>query len=538
MNLRKCSHFFSIGLLGAWLVAVAALALATPATGTAASKPEAWEQRQGGTLVIGSSKDMNTKHPYTRVTSVDEYIKVMMWEPIVMYDLAGNLHGILAESWEPNADATEWTFRLRRGVKFHNGTEMTSADWIWSYNYILNPANGAYANTVLSGNIAKVEAVDPYTVKFHMVGPRALFPHVLSSIQNGTIVPKNSLGSKVGVIEGNPPPGTGPFQFVSWTPGTGVEFKRFDDYWGGAPYLEGLRFRVITNKAARQNALRAGDVNMADRLRPSFAERVKKGRITGIKTIPVGGAGYRMLYFNTKGKWTSDKRVREAIILSLDREAMVEEGFLGVGEPLALGLPRDSDWFRAGAAKLPSYERDVKRARQLLKEAGYNGEPLPLNMTLGQETALAEAIMRQAAEAGITIKMAPVESTIFYERLGKGDFNLLMSSGNFRGEPGLEETINYVCEKGKVRRSRTGYCNPALDALVSSYPTASDRAERIRIYGDIVKYVFADEMMQYGVGWSNNRNFGWRDKVKDWQRGPGQEYRNALGGLHRTWIEK
>ena len=161
MNLRKRSNFFSVGLLGAWLVAVAALALATPATGSAASKPEAWEQRQGGTLVIGSSKDMNTKHPYTRVTSVDEFIKMMMWEPVTMYDLTGKLHGILAESWEPNADASEWTFRLRRGVKFHNGTEMTSADWIWSYNYILNPANGAYANTVLSGNIAKVEAVDP-----------------------------------------------------------------------------------------------------------------------------------------------------------------------------------------------------------------------------------------------------------------------------------------------------------------------------------------------------------------------------------------
>jgi len=538
MKLRKRCNFVSMFLIGVGLVALAATAVGTPATGAAASKPEAWEQRQGGTLTIGSSKDMNTKHPYTRVTSVDEFIKMMMWEPVTMYDLAGNLHGILAESWEPNADASEWTFRLRRGVKFHNGAEMTSADWVWCYNYILNPANGAYANTVLSDNIAKVEAVDPYTVKFQMVGPRALFPHVLSSIQNGTIVPKNSLGSKVGVIEGNPPPGTGPFQFVNWTPGTAVEFKRFDDYWGGTPYLEGLKFRIITNKAARQNALRAGDVDMADRLRPSFAERVKKGRITGIKTRAVGGAGFRQLYFNTKGKWTGDKRVREAIILSLDRESIVEEGFLGVGDPLPLAVPPDSDWLRAGSARLPSYERDVKRASQLLKEAGYNGEPLSLNMTLGQETALGEAIVRQAAEAGLNIKMAPVESTIFYERLGKGDFALLMSSGRFRGEPGLEETINYVCEKGKVRRSRTGYCNPARDALISSYPTASDRAERVRIYGEIVKFVFADEMMQYGIGWSNNRNFGWRDKVKNWQRGPGQEYRNALGGLHRTWIEK
>lgn len=141
MNLRKRYKIVSMFMLVTGLAA--ALTVANPATG-AAAKPEAWETRQGGTLVIGSSKDMNTKHPFTRVTSVDEFIKMMMWEPITMYDLAGNLHGILAESWEPNADASEWTFRLRRGVKFHNGAEMTSADWIWCYNYILNGGGPQY----------------------------------------------------------------------------------------------------------------------------------------------------------------------------------------------------------------------------------------------------------------------------------------------------------------------------------------------------------------------------------------------------------
>ena len=99
-------------------------------------------------------------------------------------------------------------------------------------------------------------------------------------------------------------------------------------------------------------------------------------------------------------------------------------------------------------------------------------------------------------------------------------------------------SIDYVCEKGKIRRSRTGYCDAKFDTLISSYPKASDRAERVRIYGEIVKVAFTTETLQYGLGWSNDRHFGWRDKVKNWQRGPGQEYRNALGGLHLTWIER
>jgi peptide/nickel transport system substrate-binding protein len=481
---------------------------------------------------------MNTKHPFTRVTSVDEYIKMLMWEPVVMYDLAGNLHGILAERWKPNSDASEWTFYLRRGVKFHNGQEMTSADWLWSFNYMLNPANGAYAYKVLTDNITRVEAVDPYTVRFRMVGPRALFPHVLSSIQNGTVIPKNSLTGKVGEIVGDLPAGTGPFKFVSWTPGTAVEFQRFDDYWGGTPYLKGLKFRIITNTSARENAIRAGDLDLADRLSPSFVQRVKKGGIKGIKTVAVGGAGYREIFFNTKGKWTSDKRVREAIVLALDRDAIVEEAFLGMGEPVPVPVPHDSDWFRVAKMKLPSYKPDLKRARQLLQEAGYNGEQLLFNMTLGQDDPIGEPIVRQAAKAGINIKMAPAESTMFYERIATGDFNLLISSSGFDGEPGLESTIDYMCEKGKIRRSRSGYCDPKFDALVSSYAKVSDRAERVRIFGEIVKVAFTDEILEYGLGWSNDRNFGWRDKVKNWQRGPGQEYRNALGGLHLTWIER
>jgi peptide/nickel transport system substrate-binding protein len=539
MNVSKGLNIVSLFVLRELLLVVAALAIATPTIGAPASKPEGWKEREGRTLVVGSSKDMNTKHPFTRVTSVDEYIKMLMWEPVVMYDLTGNLHGILAESWKPNTDATEWTFHLRHGVKFHNGTEMTSADWVWSFNYMLNPANGAYANTALSANIARVEAVDSYTVKFHMVGPRALFPHVLSSIQNGTVIPKNSLAGKVTEIVGDPPAGTGPFKFVSWTPGTMVEFQRFDDYWGGTPYLKGLKFRVIANKSARENALRAGDVDVADRLTPSFVKRVKKGEIKGIKTVAVGGAGYRQIYFNTKGKWTSDKRVREAIILSLDRDPIVEEAFLGVGDPVPLPVPRDSDWFRVAKGSLPSYKRDLKRARQLLQEAGYNGEQLLFNMTLGQDDPIGEPIVRQAAEAGINIKMAPAESTVFYERIAKGDFNMLISSASFDGEPGLESTIiNYVCEKGKIRRSRTGYCDPEFDALISSYAQAADRAKRLRIYGEMVKIADTNQILEYGLGWSNDRNFGWRDKVKNWQRGPSQEYRNALGGLQSTWIER
>ena len=173
-------------LLAGW---VAPLALSSSAE--AAGKP-----RIGGTLKLGNAKGIGTPIPFVAFTSIPEYIKNNMYEPLVNYDQKGDIHPWLAESWTPNADSSEWTFKIRKGVKFHNGKELTAEDVVWSAKHIMDPANGAAGQGQLADNVAEATAVDKYTVKFKSPGPRGLLPEVLANTSTLHIAPAGSLATR------------------------------------------------------------------------------------------------------------------------------------------------------------------------------------------------------------------------------------------------------------------------------------------------------------------------------------------------------
>ena len=133
---------------------------AAPVPAAPAPAPEmtAPQPQRGGALIFGNGKAVRSPHPYTTTSSVDKFIKETFLEPLTKLDAAGRLEGLLAESWEANADATQWTFKLRQGVKFHNGQELTAEDVVWSTNYILDPENASRGQSVMAGEIEKVEA--------------------------------------------------------------------------------------------------------------------------------------------------------------------------------------------------------------------------------------------------------------------------------------------------------------------------------------------------------------------------------------------
>ena len=144
----------------------------TPTAGpNAPPLAEKWVERQGGTLIFGTAKEMSSPHPWTTTSSVDKSIKrSTMFEPLSDVAKDGSLIPVLATSWVSNDELSEWTYHLRQGVKFHNGQEMTSADVVWSVNYILDPDNAGRGHGDLSPIIASMEAVDRYTVRFNMRG--------------------------------------------------------------------------------------------------------------------------------------------------------------------------------------------------------------------------------------------------------------------------------------------------------------------------------------------------------------------------------
>ena len=514
---------------------------ATPAIRLAAAatnpSPAAGQPRIGGILKFGIVKDIGTPIPFVAYTSISQYVKDNVYEPLVMFDQKGEIHPWLAESWTPNANSSEWTFKIRRGVKFHDGKELTANDVVWSAKHIMNPNNGAAGQGQLAGNVRDAVALDNYTVKFISPGPRGLLPEILADTQTLHIAPRESVApGQQKMIGGSPPPGTGPFKFKAWIPGQEYEVVRNNDYWGGAPYLDGIRFRVIIESTSRAAAVQAGDLDLTERLGPSFVQRIKSGGLKGVQFVSIGMAGIKQLVLNTQLAPTSDPRVRKAIALSLDKDAIMKEATFGFGIPvLTWGAP-GTDWETSANFK---WKRNIEEAKRLLKDAGYSGKPITLGSTQGQDDPWVEAVARQAAEAGIKFSIQNLAGAELIQKTVAGELHVSVYGGGGVGEPLVANEQYIACTGGKAGVGNVAkYCTPELEKLITQYMEEPNRAKRLAIWNKLAQKYFVDDVAYYVIGWANDRNFVWRDKVKNWERGPGQEYSHAKGGLWRTWLEQ
>jgi peptide/nickel transport system substrate-binding protein len=499
--------------------------------------PAPGQPRVGGTLKFGIVKDVGTPIPFVAYTSTSQYLKDNVYETLVSFDQKGDIHPWLAESWTPNANSSEWTFKLRQGVKFHDGRELTASDVVWSAKHIMNHANGAAGQGPLSSNVRDVIALDKYTVKFISPGPRGLLPQILADSQILHIAPKESLApGQQKMIGSSPPPGTGPFKFKAWIPGQEFEIVRNEQHWGGAPYLDGVRFRVITETAARAAAIQSGDLDITERLGPTFVQRIKSGQLKGLQFVPIGAAGIKQLVLNTQLAPTSDVRVRKAIALSLDKDEIMKEATFGFGNSMLTWAPPNTDWETRDSFK---WKRNIQEAKRLLKEAGYSGKPITLGSTQGQDDPWVEAIVRQAAEAGIKLSIQNLNGAELIQKTVAGELNVSVYGGGGVGEPLAANEQYIACTKGKPGVSNVAkHCTAEIEKLITQYMEASDRAKRLAIWKRVAQKEFVDDVAYYVIGWANDRNFVWRDKVKNWSRGPGQEYTHAKGGLWRTWLEQ
>jgi ABC-type transport system substrate-binding protein len=228
--------------------------------------------------------------------------------------------------------------------------------------------------------------------------------------------------------------------------------------------------------------------------------------------------------------------VRKAIALSLDKDAILKEVTFGFGvSVLTWGAP-DTDWETSTGLK---WKRNIAEAKRLLKEAAYSGKPITLGSTRGQDDPWAEAIVRQAAEAGIKFSIQTLAGAELIEKTIAGELHVSVYGGGGVGEP-LVANVQYIsCTDGKPGISNVAkHCTPELEKLVTQYMEVPDRAKRLAIWKKVAQKYFVDDVAYYVIGWANDRNYVWRDKVKNWGRGPGQEYTHAKGGLWRTWLEQ
>ncbi len=492
------------------------------------------EPKRGGTLKMAIRKDVDIMNPLVGTKSTDGRIRETMFEPLLGIDLAGKVQPNLAESWEMSKDGKVYTFKLRRGVKFHNGREMTADDVKFSIDYTLNPKNGAYGYTRLA-LLDRAEIVDKHTLRMHLKKAGPGFLSVLTNIQTFSVIPKESLPEGIEKLD-QYPPGTGPFRFVEWKPAQRLVLERFDDYWGPKAFVDKMILRPVRDATVRFTALRTGDVDIIERAPLEWIEQVAKGKVKGVQFAVATHAEFRSVEFNVAAPPFDSKKMRLAVAHAVNKKQLLQAGFFGFGDPTDQKYPKGHTWY---IDNVPAPEYNPDKARALLKEAGYKGEPIVM---LVQQSAAreGEAAMMQAQlkKVGINLKLNMVGRGVYHALLRKGKYSFHLGGGSFYPDPALTYGSDLRCGPNLKKRSNntSGFCRKSMDALIDKLETEMDQSKRKQLLKQMVQEVVDDVIILY-VGFGPQFH-AFRDNIKGFTTDSDAAFRWWGGGLSHTWIDK
>jgi len=397
------------------------------------------DDRYGGTLVVAAPAEPDALDPARNRTEADRNITINVYNSLVEFNLDDySLEPGLAKSWTYSDDGLTITLELEEGVLFHDGSEMTSADVVWTIKDNQNPDNprtGAALSLV-----EDVVAVDDYTVELKLSAPDALIPETLVDVY---VRPENWVQDPDNLI------GTGPFRFIRWERNVGVFLERNDDYWReGLPYLDAIEFRTAADDQARILRLETGEAQILPRPPFPSIEGLRAGGFEVVTAAQGAGAIYD-IRFNVRNAPWDDVRVRQAFNYALDREA-IEGALLGLYGNIDNPVLPTSPFFNPDA---PSYEHDPERARELLAEAGYpdglDAGEFMQHYELGFDfEVLSQLIQAQAAEVGIRLELANYDVATWVSKyLSPDGWGVGLSNGLARPTP--YDLVNHTWGKGR-----------------------------------------------------------------------------------------
>ncbi|WP_035693743.1 ABC transporter substrate-binding protein [Azospirillum halopraeferens] len=451
-------------LVAAW--AAAALTAALPGAAAAEARRD---------LVVG----MQLEPPHLDPTAgaagaIDEVVYANLFEPLLRIDSDGGLVYALAEEWGVSDDGLSYTFRLRPGARFHDGTAADSADVKFSLDRA-RAADSVNAQKGYFATIDRVETPDPLTVVVHLTRPDGLFLFHMAQGDAVIVAPESAATNK------QKPVGTGPFRFARWVAGDRVELERNPDYDGPAPALDRVTFRFIADPAAQVASLMAGDVDTfpqfntfeaLDRFRNDQRFRVKTG----------SGEGETLMAINNARPPFDDVRVRRALAHAIDRAAVIEAVTAGIAPPIGSHFAPH----RAGYVDLTGlYPYDPDRARALLAEAGHPGgfsATLKLPPPIYARRS-GELIAAMLADVGVRVSVENTEWAPWLERVFRaGDYDLTVIAHTEPLDIDIYGRPDYYF----------GYRSARFDALMAELETTRDEGHRNALYGDAQRVIAED----------------------------------------------
>lgn len=435
---------------------------------------ESGEPVVGGTLRAAFQNEWAGLDPHV-VSSYSSYqILNNVLEGLTFYDNDMNLVPWLAESWEQSEDGLTWTFKLRQGVLFSNGREMTAEDVKWSFERLIDPATGGGNAARVGPPETRIEAIDDYTVAVTHPEPFGIFPQSLGFDKSTGIMAPESLEDD-GTV--NIPIGTGPFQIAEVEGTTRLLLERNENYWQeGLPYLDAVEITPIPDDTVRETALRGGEVDWVLSIAPQNFDSLVEDPDVVVQTAPQ--LSYDYIGINLMREPFSDVRVRQAIALALDREQLCEAGFFGLCEAVQGPIGTGSPWYFDYAP----YGQDIEKAKELLADAGYaDGFEMELLPTVqyGETVRAAQVLQQQLAAIGIESTINAPEWSEWLELEGNFKYDAYICNWN-----GLIDADQYYYLQHRSDQifNFTGYDNPDFDALVDEGRSMSDFDTRYSIY--------------------------------------------------------
>jgi peptide/nickel transport system substrate-binding protein len=480
--MKKWDKGFAVGLVMAIAAAVAVVDVARAA--------------EGDELVIGMSTPLTTLDPTFHNQTQNNSNNKHVFETLVTQDEAQKTQPGLAESWKV-VDDTTWEFKLRAGVKWHDGTDFTANDVIATLKRIPIVPNSPGSYVMYIRTIVEATAPDPLTLRLKTNKPNPLLLNDLPSVH---ILPKRiaETAKTEDFNSGAAMIGTGPYKFAEYVAGDRVAYIRNDKYWGPKPAFAKIRFKMITNSPARVAALLAGDVHMIEAVPTADIPKLSKDPRIALSSARSNRVIY--LHMDSGREKNSpfvtdrdgkpmeanpfrDQRVRKAISKMIDRDLIVSRIMQGVAQPAGQLLPEE--FF--GTSKLLKPEKyDLAGARKLLAEAGYAdgfGVTLhtPNNRYINDEK-IAQAVAQFLTRGGIPTKVEGMPSAVFSTRSAKAEFSFVLAGwGSETGEPGgavRSLLATYDAARGMGPFNRGRFSNPEVDAMLDQALTIMDDPKR------------------------------------------------------------
>jgi len=435
-------------------------------------------QVSGGTVTYAAGADPDRLDPANAESNPAEAMNRMMYENLAKFDEKLKIVPGLAEKWEQSKDGLTWTFFLRKGIKFHDGTPFNAEAVKTFVERMIGPEKPSRAG-LYTPFVKSVEVVNDSTVKIVLKSPFAFFLNNIAHSASGIISPTalKTLGKDIA----RKAAGTGPFKFVEWVHGDHLTMVRNDDYWGGKPYLDKIIVKTVKEDSARVMMLQSGDAQLIVRIPPEDIPRLEKEKAVKLDTTET----LRVLYIgiNCAKKPFTDVRVRQALNHAVDKEAIVKSIYQGralvsngIVAPLATGY-----------FPVQGYSYDPDKAKKLLAEAGFpNGFKAKLWTPQGRypkDFEMAQAVQQQLKKVGVDCTLDTMEWAAYLAATRKPPQENQSELFLLGWAPSSAEArwILYpLCSTEQwvpQGNNRFFYSNKEFDGLLDKFTSATSKAE-------------------------------------------------------------